>query len=165
MTPRAAHPYEHLWGTDSFRKEKTPEWQAAYSLTWFVTSSVVGLYVVMPCVPTEKTRLYLEQRWVRNTVYPSANTSNSLGSHITLIANVGKRVTVQWELAEAKWTDHLISLVIKVLNVKMYLLTQKRSITLDREHGVVKKRFQPNVAPHKLMSQQQVTSWWFHIGF
>lgn len=36
--------------------------QAAYILTWFVTSSVVGLYVVMPCVPTEKTRLYLEHK-------------------------------------------------------------------------------------------------------
>lgn len=35
--------------------------QVAHILTWFVTSSVVGLYVVMPCVPTEKTRLYLEQ--------------------------------------------------------------------------------------------------------
>lgn len=36
--------------------------QTAYILTWFVTSSVVGLYVVMPCVPTEKTRLYLEHK-------------------------------------------------------------------------------------------------------
>ena len=129
MTQRAAHPYEHLWDIDS-RKAMSPERQAAYSLTWFVTSSVVGLYVVMPCVPTEKTRLYLEQRLVRNIVYPSANTSNSLGSHIILIANAGKRVNVQWKLTEAKWTDHLISLVsklvIEALNVKMYRLTQKK---------------------------------------
>ena len=34
----------------------------AYIFTWFVTSSVDGLYVVIALLPTENTRLYLK-RW------------------------------------------------------------------------------------------------------
>lgn len=68
LTPIAVHPASTCEALIATAKRSLRNYtgvllrQAAYILTWFVTSSVVGLYVVMPCVPTEKTRLYLEHK-------------------------------------------------------------------------------------------------------
>lgn len=60
----------------------------AQILTWFVTSRVVGLYVVMPCVPTEKTRLYLEHRDESET-HP---TYDSGSSHMRSAPSAARRL-------------------------------------------------------------------------
>lgn len=73
--------------------------RSGHILTWFVTSSVVGLYVVIPCVPTEKTLLYLKHRHKSETHL----TYNSTGCHTRSASSEEQRLCTwrplnMWEL-------------------------------------------------------------------
>lgn len=130
--------------------------QAAHILTWFVTSSVVGLYVVMPCVPTEKTRLYLEHRDESET-HP---TYDSAGSHMRSASSAEHRLGARrplnmWGLSLSWDSETRVSSALCLFHCAKLAAAQ----WYEEKNSIY-------IAPCKLiMIQRQVINWWFQSDF
>lgn len=144
--------------------------QAAYILTWFVTSSVVGLYVVMPCVPTEKTRLYLEHKDESET-HPThqQHLQQHMQSHWISIqcgTNAGymasiKHVGVSWSkiLCDQKT-------FYKVLISRLFK-TSKISCSIVSRRTLFPSLLYPSASSLWFSGKwnHQALNWWFHTDF
>lgn len=158
--PRAAHPTSICLtliaaaarGAVAASMRRLVDRLHSHTLTWFVTSSVVGLYVVMPCVPTEKTRLYLEHKagWVRHAAHlqslpPLANESsayNSTDSQIRLAFDVGGRINMRVFIFNSE--------KLKINWIWIFIAPNRRTVVKEQ---------QINFATTLIMSQRRVTSW------